>query len=106
MTAGARGPAPRGRSRAAQRAPIVPGSGPLARVPPVAAFVVVVAVFATGVIVGGVLGTVLLGLLAAGVVALLVATWPRLTVPERVVRLLVLAVLVALTVGLATGGGP
>jgi hypothetical protein len=66
----------------------------------VVAFGVVVVVFAAGVIVGGMIGAVLLGLLALGVAALLAATWPRLSPAQRVVRVLVLAVLVAIAVGL------
>lgn len=106
MTAGARGPAPRGRTRSARRAPLVPGSGPLSRVPPVAVFVVVVAVFAGGVLLGGVPGALLLALLACGVAALLAVTWARLSPVERGVRVLVLGVVVALAVALATGAAP
>ena len=79
---------------------MVPGEGPLARVPPVAVFAVVVVVFAAGVILGGLPGAVLLGLLALGVAVLLATTWPRLTPAERAVRVLTLAVLVAIAVGL------
>lgn len=102
VTAGARGPSRRNRSL---RAPIVPGSGPLARVPPVVAFVVVVAVFAAGVIVGGTVGALLLALLAVGVAVLLAVTWPRLATSERVGRVLVLSVLVAVAVGVALAPG-
>jgi hypothetical protein len=79
---------------------MVPGDGPLARVPPVAVFAVVVVVFAAGVILGGLPGAVLLGLLALGVAVLLATTWPRLIPAERASRVLVLAVLVAIVVGL------
>ena len=92
-----------GRARspfAGRRGRIVPGEGPLARVPPVAVFVVVVAVFAAAVIVGGVVGAFLLGLLALGVAGLLAATWPRLSPGGRAVRVFVLVVLVAIAVGL------
>jgi hypothetical protein len=95
-----RGP---GRARtpfAGRRGRAVPGDGPLARVPAVAVFAVVVVVFAAGVIVGGPTGAVLLGLLAVGVAGLLAATWRRLGPGERAVRLLVLVVLVAIAVGL------
>ena len=85
---------------AGRRGRAVPGDGPLARVPAVAVFAVVVVVFAAGVLVGGAIGAVLLGLLALGVAGLLAATWPRLGPGERAVRLLVLVVLVALAVGL------
>lgn len=95
-----RGP---GRARspfARRRGRMVPGDGPLARAPAALVFAVVVVVFAAGVIVGGVVGTVLLGVLALGVAALLAATWPRLAPAERAARVLVLAVLVAIAVGL------
>lgn len=100
VTAGARGPSRRGRPTGST--PLVPGAGPLSGVPPVVAFAVVVVVFAAGVIVGGVVGTVLLALLTAGVVTLLAATWSRLTPGERAGRVLVLAVLAAVTVAVAT----
>ena len=100
VTAGARRPSRR--SRLSGGAAMVPGEGPLARVPPVVAFAVVVVVFAAGVIVGGIVGTVLLALLTAGVVALLATTWPHLTGGERAGRILVLAVLAAVTVAVAT----
>ncbi|MHC1561415.1 DUF6703 family protein [Actinomycetospora sp. C-140] len=95
-----RGP---GRARspfARRRGRMVPGDGPLARVPPVAVFAVVAVVFAAGVIIGGFTGAVLLGALAIAVAVLLATTWPRLTPAERAVRVLVLAILVAITVGL------
>lgn len=95
-----RGP---GRARspfARRRGRMVPGEGPLARVPPVAVFAVVVVVFALGVVVGGVPGAALLGLLALAVATLLTVTWPRLSPAERAVRVLVLGVLVAIAVGM------
>ena len=95
-----RGP---GRARspfAHRRGRMVPGDGPLARVPAAAVFAVVVVVFAAGVIIGGLVGAVLLGALALAVAVLLATTWPRLSPAERAVRVLVLAVLVAITVGL------
>ena len=85
---------------ARRRGPMVPGEGPLARVPPVLVFVAVVVVFTAAVILGGVVGALLLGLLALGVAGLLAATWPRLTPSARAVRVLVLVVLVAIAVGL------
>lgn len=95
-----RGP---GRARtpfAGPRGRAVPGDGPLARVPAVAVFAVVVVVFAAGVVIGGAIGAALLGLLALGMAGLLAATWPRLGPGGRAVRLLVLVVLVAIAVGL------
>ena len=78
----------------------MPGQGPLARVPPVVVFLVVAAVFATGVLVGGVVGACLLSLLALLVTALLVVAWPRLTSAERALRLVVLLVMVAIAISL------
>ncbi|HEY0452730.1 DUF6703 family protein [Actinophytocola sp.] len=80
------------------RAPLLSGNGPLARVPPLAVFVVVVGVFALGIIVGGPTGALLLGLLAVGVAVLLAATWPVLAPGQRVGRVLVLVVLVAVAI--------
>jgi hypothetical protein len=80
---------------------MLPGSGPLAGVPPLLAFLVVAAVFAVGAIVGGLVGALLLALLAVGVAVLLATTWPRLSSPERLARVLVLVVLVAVTIGVA-----
>ena len=77
------------------KAPLLSGSGPLARVPPLVAFLVVAAVFALGVVIGGGTGAALLGLLAVGVAVLLATTWPVLEPGQRVGRLLVLVVLVA-----------
>jgi hypothetical protein len=91
-----------GRARppfARRRGRMLPGEGPLARVPAVVAFAVVVVVFVGAVVVGGVIGALLLGLLALGVAALLAATWPRLSTGERVVRVACLVVLVAIAVG-------
>ena len=83
------------------RRPLLPGSGPLAGTPPVLVFVVVAAVFAVAVVVGGPVGALLLALLAVGVAVLLATTWARLSPPERLARLVVLAVLVAVTIGVA-----
>jgi hypothetical protein len=80
------------------RRQLVPGDGPLARVPPLVAFLVVAAVFAAGVLIGGAAGAGLLAGLAALVAALLVVAWPRLTPVERALRLLVLLVLVAVAI--------
>ncbi|PVZ05791.1 hypothetical protein [Actinomycetospora cinnamomea] len=85
---------------AGRRGRMVPGDGPLARVPAVAVFLLVAVVFAVAVIVGGPVGALLLGLLALGVAALLATTWTRLSPSERVVRVLCLAVLVAIAAGL------
>ena len=86
MTAG-RGP---------DRRRLLPGNGPLARVPPALAFVAVLAVFVLGVWLGEAAGAAVLVLLAAVAGALLAAAWPRLSAPERTVRLLVIVVVVAI----------
>ncbi len=77
---------------------LIPGAGPLSRVPAPAAFLLVLAVFVAGVWLRGPAGALLLGLLALGVAALLATTWPLLGRGARVLRLLVLAVLVLITV--------
>jgi hypothetical protein len=83
------------------RRPLLPGSGPLAGTPPVLVFLVVAVVFAAAVIVGGLVGALLLVLLAVGVAVLLATTWARLSPPERVARAFILAVLVAVAIGVA-----
>lgn len=82
------------------KAKLISGDGPLSRVPPVAVFAVVAAVFAVGVIVGGAVGAVLLGVLAAGVALMLAATWEALAPGQRAGRLLVLALLIIIAVSL------
>ena len=77
------------------KAPLLSGNGPLARVTPLVAFLVVAAVFAVGIIVGGGTGALLLGLLTAGVAVLLAATWHVLSPGQRVGRVLIMAILVA-----------
>ncbi|MDU0289294.1 hypothetical protein [Saccharothrix longispora] len=77
---------------------LIPGAGPLARVPAPAAFLLVLVLFGLGVWLRGVVGAALLGVLAAGVAVLLAVTWPLLTPSGRVLRVLVLAVLVLIAV--------
>lgn len=77
-------------------------ASPLRKVTPLAAFLAVTAVFTAGVLIGGVAGAVLLGVLAVGAGLLLAATWPRLGPAERAVRVVVLLVLVAVAVSVAT----
>nr|BFF00449.1 hypothetical protein GCM10020241_21240 [Streptoalloteichus tenebrarius] len=62
------------------------------------AFLVVFGLFGLGVWLRGVVGAVLLGVLTLLVLALLVATWPRLRPAERLGRVLVIAVLVGVAV--------
>ena len=71
---------------------------PLSKVPPLAVFVVVAAVFTAGVLAGGAAGAVLLGLLAVLVAVLLAASWPRLRPSERALRVLVLLTVIAVAI--------
>lgn len=80
--------------------PLLPGDGPLARVRPVAAFLVVLGLFITGVLVGGTLGAALLGVLVVGAVILLVATWKVLSPAQRTLRVVVLLVLAVIALEL------
>lgn len=97
MVTGSTGGAEVARDRRKQpRRRLLPGDGPLAGVHPALAFLVVLAVFALGVWLGGVAGALLLGALAAAVGVLLAVTWPGLTATERSIRLLVLLVVVAI----------
>lgn len=89
------------RGRRSSRTPLLAGEGPLARVPPAAAFVVVLALFVVAIVVRGLLGAALLGVLALGVAVLLAATWRVLAAPARVGRLVVLAALVAVALAMA-----
>lgn len=93
---GRAGPDRTGRTRRDWRHPLLPGTGPLARVHPALAFIAVLVVFAVGVWWGGPAGALLLGVLVLAAGGLLVATWSRLSGPDRAVRILVLAVLVAI----------
>ncbi len=86
------------REKRSMKAPLLSGNGPLARVTPIVAFLVVATVFAVGVIVGGGTGALLLGLLAVGVAVLLAATWHVLTPNQRAGRVLVLVVLAAVAI--------
>ncbi|HEX7302731.1 hypothetical protein [Lentzea sp.] len=80
--------------------PLLPGDGPLARVRPAVAFVLVLGLFITGVWVGGTLGAVLLGVLVVASAVLLAATWKVLSPAHRTLRVVVLLVLVLITVEL------
>ncbi len=86
------------REKGSMRARLLPGDGPLAKVSPILAFLVVAAVFVVGVVVKGAVGALLLGLLAAGVAVLFAATWRVLPPAQRLLRVLVLAVLVVIAV--------
>jgi hypothetical protein len=77
------------------RAKLIPGDGPLARVPPFVVFLVVLAVFGVAIWLGGWRGAALLGALALGMVYLLTVTWPLLRNSDRFIRLTVVAVIAA-----------
>lgn len=87
---------PPGRGGPHPRKQLIPGDGPLSRVPPAAAFLGILALFALAILVGGTFGGVLLGLMALGVGILLGATWSRLSTPDRILRVFVLGLLVAI----------
>lgn len=86
------------RERRSTKAKLIQGDGPLSRMSPLAAFLLVAVVFVVGVVVGGAVGALLLGLLAAGIAVLLAVTWRVLSPSERVGRVFILAVLVAVAV--------
>jgi hypothetical protein len=80
------------------RTPLLAGNGPLARIPPLVVFVVVIALFAAGVMIGGPVGAVLLAVLAVGVGVLLAVTWKVLKPSDRVMRVVVLGLVVAIAI--------
>jgi hypothetical protein len=82
------------------RAPLLSGNGPLAKVTPAVAFIGVLAIFVTGVLVGGAIGALLLGLLAAAILVMLSATWRLLCAQERFLRLVALAALIGVAASL------
>lgn len=88
------------RSRSDSRAPLLSGHGPLAKVPPLAAFMVVIIVFGVAVWLRGPVGAALLGLLGLGVLALLGATWQVLRPADRLLRVIVVAILAAVAISL------
>jgi hypothetical protein len=85
-------------TRRSMKEKLVDGEGPLSRVPPFVAFLVVAAVFVVGILIGGGVGALLLGVLAAGIATLLAVTWRALSPSERAGRVFILAVLVAVAV--------
>jgi hypothetical protein len=88
------------RRRSDSRAPLLAGNGPLAKVPPLAAFLVVIVVFGLAVWLRGPVGAALLGVLGLGVLALLAATWQALRPADRVLRVVVVAILAAVAISL------
>jgi hypothetical protein len=79
---------------------LLPGSGPLARIPAAAVFIVVLGLFVAGIWIGGTVGAVLLGTLILAAGGLLVSTWRLLTPGARVLRIVVLLILVLITLEL------
>ncbi|MDG4764870.1 hypothetical protein O7632_12280 [Solwaraspora sp. WMMD406] len=71
------------------------GTARLRRISPTAAFLVALGLMVVGLFAPGIVGGALLLLLAAGLVWLLRLTWPVLPAGGRLVRLLVLTLLVA-----------
>jgi len=65
---------------------------------PIVVFVVVIALFAAGVSISGVVGAILLGVLAVGVAVLLAATWKVLKPSDRVMRVVVVGLVVAIAI--------
>lgn len=88
------------RTRRDSRAQLVAGNGPLAKVTPVAAFVVILAVFGLAIWLRGGTGAVLLGALDLAVIGLLVGTWTALRPADRVLRLVVIVILAAVAISL------
>ena len=67
----------------------------LARVSPTSAFLVALVVVLVGLFLPGVIGALVLLVLAAGLSTLLARTWPVQSPPTRAIRLVMLALLVA-----------
>lgn len=70
----------------------------LARINPTVAFVVALAVLLVGLFAPGIIGGALLFALGVGMAALTFTTWPVQTPPTRVARLVLLTVLFAVAV--------
>lgn len=75
-----------------------PAIAALARMPALLPFVVMLVVLLTGVFVGGVIGAILLALPIAFLGWLLYLTWPHLRMPERLLRVAVLLLVLAIAV--------
>jgi hypothetical protein len=86
--------------RRSTRAPLLAGRGPLAKVPPVVPFLVVLAVFGVAIWQRGVVGAVLLGVLGVAVLVLLAATWQVLRTPDRVLRVVVVLILAGVAISM------
>lgn len=70
----------------------------LDRLPRMATALVVVALVVVGLLVGGPVGAVVTGIGIVCLAVILALTWPRITVPERALRLAVLVFLIGLTI--------
>ncbi|HET6484522.1 MAG TPA: DUF6703 family protein, partial [Actinoplanes sp.] len=73
----------------------------LSRVSPTKAFIVALVVMLGGLFLPGIVGAALLFVLALGLAALTFTTWPVQTSSTRVLRLIVLALLIAVVVAKA-----
>ncbi|MFL6123374.1 DUF6703 family protein [Actinophytocola sp.] len=89
------------RARRSTKAKLVAGEGPLSRVPPLLAFLVVAALFVVGVVVRGVPGALVLGALAAAIAVMLAVTWRTLAPGQRAGRVLILVLLIIIAVSVA-----
>ncbi|MFC7278794.1 DUF6703 family protein [Paractinoplanes rhizophilus] len=73
----------------------------LARVNPTTAFIVALVLMLAGLFLPGIVGAALLFVLAAGLAALTFTTWPVQPPPTRVLRIVMLALLIAAVVAKA-----
>ena len=73
----------------------------LARINPTTAFVVALVVMLAGLFLPGIVGAALLFVLAAGLAALTFTTWPVQSASTRALRVLILALLLAVVVAKA-----
>jgi hypothetical protein len=81
-----------------RRAALLPGRGPLAKVPPAAVFLLILVLFGLAIWLRGVAGAGLLGLLGLGVLGLLAGTWRVLTPAARALRVFVVIILFAVAI--------
>jgi hypothetical protein len=88
------------RAKQVRRSALLPGSGPLSKVPPALVFLVILALFAVAIWQRGTVGAALLGLPGLGVIGLLVGTWRVLKPAERALRVFVVLVLAAVAISM------
>jgi hypothetical protein len=86
--------------RQSRRKALLPGRGPLAKVPPIAVFLVILIVFALAIWLRGSAGAGLLSLLGLGVIGLLAGTWKILRPAERAMRVFVVVILFAVAISM------